>query len=56
VDREHTNLFETQQLGYEDFLEKGLLKHSFQGEAADVRLFDAALSVEAIQALADKKQ
>lgn len=56
VDREHTNLFETQQLGYEDFLENNLLKHSFRGEAADVRLFDAALSVEAIQALADKKQ
>jgi len=53
VDREHTNLKTTQRLGYDD-VKDDLLKNCFKGEAADVRLFDAALPVEAIQTLAGK--
>ena len=53
VDRQQTNLHKTQRLGYEDFLAKDLLKDSFRGEAADVRIFDAVLPDAAIKALAE---
>ena len=55
VDRKETNLHKTQRLGYEDFLAKDLLKDSFRGEAADVRIFDAVLPAEAIKAMAGRE-
>ncbi len=52
VDREHTNLFKTQRLGYDDVKDE-LLQNCFKGEAAEVRLYDAALPPEAIKVLAE---
>jgi hypothetical protein len=51
VDRAKTELKRTATLSYDDVKKDDLIQKCFKGEAADVRMYDAALPAEAIRKL-----
>ncbi len=55
IDRQKTDIDTTQKLGYQEAKESGFIEKSFKGEAAEVRMYDAALPPEAIRKLAGQK-